>query len=248
VAYRVGARQANTSLRLRDGETQVLAGLIRDEDTKSVAGVPGLSALPWIGWLFGKHTDERNKSEIVLLITPHVVRNLGLPDSHGSNTPAGVETNPGLAPLRLARNAAVKLAAGSGSNPAPIRSTLPDNESPDTPEAERTAVLVLSTSGQVDAGGAAAVTLQNRSTVLIRGELSFDPQLLAATQAGTGGEASFAFELSPGAERVVVLRALPAAAGKTVNVSVGNVLATMTNGDAVAVRVDGDGALQVGKP
>ena len=248
VAYRVGSRQANTSLRLRDGETQVLAGLIRDEDTRSVAGVPGLSTLPWVGWLFGKQTGDRNKSEIVLLITPHVVRNLGLPEGQGSSTPAGVEANPGLAPLRLARQAAVSLAPASGNSPTRTRSAVPDNESPDTPEAERTAVLVLATSGRVDGGATAAVTLQNRSTVLIRGELTFDPLLLAATQAGAGSEGRFAFELSPGAERVVLLRALPAAAGQTVNVSVAGVLATMTNGDAVAVRIDGDGAVQVGKP
>jgi general secretion pathway protein D len=248
VAYRVGARQANTSLRLRDGETQVLAGLIRDEDTKSVAGVPGLSGLPLVGRLFGKHTDERNKSEIVLLITPHVVRNLGLPDSQGTNTPAGVEANPGAAPLRLTRNAAVALAVGSGSGAAAPRTALPDSESPDTPEAERTAVLVLATSGRVDAGAAAAITLQNRSTVLMRGELVFDPLRLASTQGGANADGRTAFELSPGAERVILLRVLPAAAGQTVNVSVAGLQATLAAGDAVAVRIDGDGALQVGKP
>ncbi|TNY10621.1 type II secretion system protein GspD, partial [Escherichia coli] len=80
-AYRIGTRNASTSLRLRDGETQVLAGLINDEDRKFVNGVPFISEAPLLGRLFGQHNDTRKKSEIVLLITPRVLRNVNLPDA-----------------------------------------------------------------------------------------------------------------------------------------------------------------------
>jgi general secretion pathway protein D len=79
VAYQVGTRNASTVLRLRDGETQVLAGLINDEDRRSATQVPGLSRLPVIGRLFASNNDTANKTEIVLLITPRVVRNIQRP-------------------------------------------------------------------------------------------------------------------------------------------------------------------------
>jgi general secretion pathway protein D len=79
VAYQVGTRNAATVLRLRDGETQVLAGLVNEEDRRSATQVPGLSRLPLIGRLFAAHNDTENKTEIVLLITPRVLRNIERP-------------------------------------------------------------------------------------------------------------------------------------------------------------------------
>ncbi|MHB1248228.1 MAG: tetratricopeptide repeat protein [Polaromonas sp.] len=74
LTYQIGTRNAATTLRLKDGETQVLAGLISDEDRKSASRIPGLGDLPLLGRLFSDHHDERNKTEIVLLITPRVLR------------------------------------------------------------------------------------------------------------------------------------------------------------------------------
>jgi general secretion pathway protein D len=73
-AYTIGTRNANTLLRLKDGETQILAGLIQDSDTRSAAGIPGLSQIPIVGRLFGTHTSDREKNEVVLSITPHIIR------------------------------------------------------------------------------------------------------------------------------------------------------------------------------
>lgn len=74
LTYQIGTRNAGTTLRLKDGETQVLAGLISDEDRSTASRVPGLGDLPLIGRLFSTQRDERNKTEIVLLITPRVLR------------------------------------------------------------------------------------------------------------------------------------------------------------------------------
>ncbi|MCA1925909.1 MAG: type II and III secretion system protein, partial [Thiobacillus sp.] len=76
LTYQIGTRNAGTTLRLKDGETQVLAGLISDEDRSAASRVPGLGDLPLIGRLFSSQRDERNKTEIVLLITPRVLRNM----------------------------------------------------------------------------------------------------------------------------------------------------------------------------
>ena len=111
--YQIGSRQASSSIRLRDGETQVFAGLIRDEDSKSISGLPGLARLPLLGRLFGVHSDGKNKSELVLFITPRVIRNLALPDSRASNGPAGIEGSPGAASLQMSPKSTVKVPLGT---------------------------------------------------------------------------------------------------------------------------------------
>lgn len=95
LAYQVGTRLTSTTLRLADGQTQVISGLINDEDRRTAAGVPGLSTMPLLGALFGLKTSSRNKTEVVLLITPRIVRNLLLPDAALSRMPAGNDASPG---------------------------------------------------------------------------------------------------------------------------------------------------------
>jgi general secretion pathway protein D len=75
LTYQIGTRNANTVLRLKDGETQVLAGLISEEERGSSSGIPGLSSLPVLGHLFSNKNNEHIKTEIVLLITPYILRN-----------------------------------------------------------------------------------------------------------------------------------------------------------------------------
>lgn len=102
VAYQVGTRNASTFLRLRDGETQVLAGLISDQDRHSASGVPGFGRLPILGRLFSAPTDSSSKTEIVLSITPRVVRpalrSAAQPVEFWSGTENGLDTKP----MRLA--------------------------------------------------------------------------------------------------------------------------------------------------
>jgi general secretion pathway protein D len=103
VAYQVGTRNTATTLRLRDGETQVLAGLINDEDRRSATKVPGLARLPVVGRLFSNNSDTLNKTEIVLLITPRVIRNIERPgvriEEFNSGTELDIGRSGGAAPL-----------------------------------------------------------------------------------------------------------------------------------------------------
>src|SRR5882672_5904732 len=114
VAYRLGTRNAATTLRLHDGETQVLAGLINSEDRKSAAKVPYLGDVPLLGRLFRSDNDQRTKTEIVLLITPHVVRNLARPETVSAQFASGTDGAPGSPPLRVgSKGPSIGLAAGS---------------------------------------------------------------------------------------------------------------------------------------
>jgi general secretion pathway protein D len=99
LTYQIGTRNAGTTLRLRDGETQVLAGLISDEDRSAASRIPGLGDLPLLGRLFSSQRDERNKTEIVLLITPRVLRNVAMNQPALTQFHGGTETSIGAGPL-----------------------------------------------------------------------------------------------------------------------------------------------------
>ena len=73
-----GSRQINTVIRLKDGETNMLAGLIRDEERTSLATIPGLSDIPVIGRLFAYNHKETQETDIILTLTPRIVRVLNL--------------------------------------------------------------------------------------------------------------------------------------------------------------------------
>jgi general secretion pathway protein D len=102
LAYQIGTRNASTTLRLRDGETQILAGLISDEDRRSASRVPGIGDLPVVGRLFSATRDTTVKTEIVLLITPRLMRTLARPDVRSIEFAAGTEAAAGAAPMGAA--------------------------------------------------------------------------------------------------------------------------------------------------
>jgi general secretion pathway protein D len=76
-----GNREISTTIRLKDGETNMLAGLIRDNERTVLSGVPGLSDLPIIGRLFASNHREADQTDIILTLTPHIVRVLDLNES-----------------------------------------------------------------------------------------------------------------------------------------------------------------------
>ena len=73
-----GNREISTVIRLKDGETNLLAGLIRDDERRTLRGIPGLSDLPIIGPMFAHTQRESRETDIVLTLTPHVIRVLDL--------------------------------------------------------------------------------------------------------------------------------------------------------------------------
>jgi general secretion pathway protein D len=87
-----GNREVTTTIRLKDGETNMLAGLIRDDERTTLSGTPGLSDLPLIGRLFASHHKEARQTDIILTLTPHIVRVLDLSEND-------------LRPMRLGRDA-----------------------------------------------------------------------------------------------------------------------------------------------
>ncbi len=79
IAFRVGTRNATTVLQLKDGETQTLMGLIQNDDIEKASRLPGLGDIPVLGRLFSNTNTDAQKTEIVLSITPRIVRNVPRP-------------------------------------------------------------------------------------------------------------------------------------------------------------------------
>lgn len=120
-----GSRQINTVIRLKDGETNMLAGLIRDEERTSFATIPGLGDIPVIGRLFGYNHKETQETDIILTLTPRIVRVLNL-------------TAEDLQPFRVAREAG---AAGVVDIAPPLPLPLPLPTPPKPPGDDATPAL-----------------------------------------------------------------------------------------------------------
>jgi general secretion pathway protein D len=73
-----GNRAISTVIRLKDGETNMLAGLIRDDERQVMSGIPGLSDIPVVGRLFAHNRRETQETDIILTLTPRIVRVLDL--------------------------------------------------------------------------------------------------------------------------------------------------------------------------
>ncbi len=116
-----GNREISTVIRLRDGETNLLAGLIRDDERRVASGIPGLSELPIVGRLFAHNRRETQETDIVLTLTPHIVRVLDLEEAD-------------LRPFRVGRGA-----AGTGIIDLPLTiepGTIPPSAPPPGPASE----------------------------------------------------------------------------------------------------------------
>ena len=90
-------REIKTTIRLRDGETNMLAGLILDDERHSLDGIPGLSDLPLVGHIFSHTQRTTDQTDIILTLTPHLIRVLDLSEAdlrpfkvgHDSLSPIG---------------------------------------------------------------------------------------------------------------------------------------------------------------
>jgi general secretion pathway protein D len=224
LTYQVGTRNAATVLRLMDGETQMLAGLISDEERRSAVKVPGLGDLPILGRLFSSTSDTAGKTEIVLLITPRVVRNVARPAAHLEEFLAGTEASigggayaPGAAPMALPERAAFAPPAA----PAVTRFSL--QAPPQVAPGQEFTVQLGVESAAALRGGSIAVAYDGARLRFVRAEAG---EMLAAAGGGEAlrasaesvGRLSLAFQVEgelqgSGALARLVFQAAPEASG-----------------------------------
>ena len=87
----IGQKVNEADVRMRDGEYSLLGGLSSDSDSNSIAGLPGLSNIPALGYLFGTRTKDREKDDILIALVPHIIRAQAVDDQEGEGVLAGTE-------------------------------------------------------------------------------------------------------------------------------------------------------------
>lgn len=201
LAYQIGTRNANTVLRLKDGETQLLAGLISNEDRSSANRVPGLGDLPVLGRLFSSQKDDYQRTELILAITPRILRTAPRPDITQSEMWVGSEMATRLrpAPARIpfvpasgtetrtvgVAPSATVVAALQSSAPPPLAAGISRAPVPAGPIQASWQVPA-----EVKAGTEFTVNLSLSSAAALRGaplEISFPTQSLEVLDVAEGG-------------------------------------------------------------
>ncbi len=76
----IDMREAQTQILMKDGETIVLGGLLKDVKGKETIGVPFLSKIPFLGWAFKRETSDNSKIDLLIFITARVVKDEALPE------------------------------------------------------------------------------------------------------------------------------------------------------------------------
>ena len=208
VAFRVGTRTANTVLQIRDGETQTLMGLIQDDEVERAQRLPGLGDIPVIGRLFSNTRNDGQKTEIVLTITPRIVRSVPRPTLDMAALWSGTDTNfraqrPAINLPEAPAKPEAKPAAGAAAAPA----TAPAAASGAVQLSWRSPQVVRSRDEFVMGVEASTGTAMAGSSLQLR----FDPALLQVVEVTEGdllkraqGQTKFSQQVDAAAGRIVV--------------------------------------------
>jgi general secretion pathway protein D len=208
-------RRADSAMRLRDGEPNMLAGLLRDEERNALRGLPWFSRVPLLRSLLGSSNNSTDQTDVVMIITPRIVRSQELTTSDLQPTYVGTFQNFGLgrAPQLISPNAPPTSTGGGGVAPPPAGgATLPPAGPPppagQTPPATTRAPgvvpiqavgepaapagpgqIAVTVGGEQQAGGIFTVplTISNVSDVsTVSVTITYDPSILQAASVSQG--------------------------------------------------------------
>jgi general secretion pathway protein D len=185
----IGQRKVENEIRLKDGEVNLLGGILEDQRTKAISGIPGLASIPILKYLFSQVNTEDQTTEIVFVLVPHIIR--GPEISHSAE----------LLDVGTANAIQLTLAGGRVANPAggaapapqppavtPPQGALPPNQNPsasngasfmfDPPTLTQSKGATFTVNVMVSGG-------QNVSSVPV--QLSYDPNQLQVLNVSNGG-------------------------------------------------------------
>jgi general secretion pathway protein D len=156
----IGQRKVEHEIRLKDGEVNLLGGILENQQTKSLSGIPGLAQIPILKYLFSQTTADNRENEIVFAIIPHVIRGADISEMNQRAIDIGTSTTIGL--RHVSRAAAAPAASAPAAPPTPGQAP---NQAPANPAPANPASPAPSA-----AGGASFM---------------FDPATITATKGGT---------------------------------------------------------------
>jgi general secretion pathway protein D len=119
VAYQIGTRTAETVMSVNNNETQILAGLLQRNERSGGQGIPGLSRIPILDRIFGTKVDDDKQTELILLLTPRIVRNQSIPAGNAVAFDSGTETRITTEGNDLTGGAAIKVPPKGMNTPPP---------------------------------------------------------------------------------------------------------------------------------
>ena len=204
--FRFGTRTADTALSMRDGETVVLAGLIQEEDRRSREAVPGIDEIPGLGDLLSNSNTDKITTEVIVVITPRIVRNLNPPQlakqtlwsgtANQYNTqPLFSQNKPGAMALDNETGGEVSTPAGSVAPSSNEPSTDPSNEA-ETDQEDSNApppgvsrLQVIPAAASIKIGEQISLTLQGQNFSAAERTsltLTYDPSVMSFKQAIEG--------------------------------------------------------------
>jgi len=181
----IGQRKVEHEIRLKDGEANLLGGIMEDQQTKSLTGIPGLAQIPILKYLFGQTTQDHSENEIVFAIVPHIIRGADVTAQNQRAIDIGTSTTielrhvskpaPAVTPAPANHaNAAHQAPAGQpAANPGGMPSFLFDPPTIDAVKGKTFAVNLLISGAQ------------NVSSVPV--QVNYNPQLLQLVNVSNGG-------------------------------------------------------------
>ena len=137
----IGQNKETADVRLREGEVNLIGGIIQKTDTRTTTGIPGLASIPGLGWLFKGQSVESDRNELVIALIPHIVRGPDITESNLKGVAAGNATQIKVAygPRKTEEKAAIAQAAAAGNaagqTPARIAAPAPAVTAPALPPA-----------------------------------------------------------------------------------------------------------------
>jgi general secretion pathway protein D len=185
----IGQRKIEQEIRLKDGEANILGGMMEDQATKSLSGIPGLAQIPILKYLFGQTTQDHAESEIVFAIVPHIIRGSDVNEINQRPIQIGTANTIELRHVSQVAPAGQAPATQPPATQAPGIQSLP-NQPPN--QAANSAANFLFDPGQITAvkGNTFVVNLlisgaQNVYSVPV--QLNYDPAKLQLVNVSNGG-------------------------------------------------------------
>ncbi|MFZ0295092.1 MAG: cohesin domain-containing protein [Candidatus Sulfotelmatobacter sp.] len=123
----IGQKKVEHEIRLKDGESSLIGGIMDDSQTKALTGIPGLAQIPIIKYLFGQVTQDNEQDETIFAITPHIIRGTSLSELNQRAIDIGTAN---VVQLREVNHPMGTIPAGQGSPNQTPATPAPANQSP----------------------------------------------------------------------------------------------------------------------
>ena len=189
----IGQRKIEHEIRLKEGEVNLLGGMLEDSQTKSLSGIPGLSQIPILHYLFGQTNIEHRENEIVFALIPHIIRGQELSELNQRALEVGTAS---AIELRRVSRPQSQPAQAPAAQPAPAPEAAPQAVPQAAPPAQPQAAAGSATfafdpptvSQAPGATFAVNVMLSGAQNVYsVPLQVSYDPKVLQVVNVSNGG-------------------------------------------------------------